>query len=317
MQPKRIAGVLVVGLVCAACVDLPLPSSPPPFANSPRPATATAAPTIPADLATRAVAEQDGVRITIELDRNPMPAGQPTWVSTTVTNTGRDAVVYYPCGEAIVVSGHIAGAPWRAGRELPGPALTWKRYLLDDLFLEDRVREVLFLPAGQDGSSSGCGDIGHVATLARGTSLHERSRWDGLSFRRLAPPPTGPIDLVASFPFDRGDPAVEHPPEDRHLLEAQLKTWIAGLPDAFLDPAEAVDIALTDSRLTAVLASHELRNGNGGLVRFDPATGSYQIGLIEENLPTACAHVVFVDARTGRIVGFVERHWDYDVDGPP
>jgi hypothetical protein len=317
MQPKRIAGVLVVGLVCAGCVDLALPSSPPPLANSPRPSTATAAPTIPAGLATRAVAEQDGVRLTIELDHNPMPAGHPTWVSTTVTNTGRDAVVYYPCGEAVVVSGHIAGAPWRAGRELPGPAPTWKTYLLDDLFLEDRVREVLFLPVGQDGSSSGCGDIGHVATLARGASLHERSRWDGLSFRRLAPPPTAPIDLVASFPFDRGDPAVEHPPEDRHLLETHLNTWIAGLPDAFLDPAEAVDIALTDPRLTAVLASQELRNGNGGLVRFDPATGAYQIGLIEENLPTARAHVVFVDARTGRIVGFVERHWDYDVDGPP
>jgi len=134
---------------------------------------------------------------------------------------------------------------------------------------------------------------------------------------RPAPASTNNPALVGSFPFDRGDPAVEHPPEDRHVLEVHLTTWIAGLPDPFLDPAEAVDTALTDPRLTAVLASHELRNGNGGLVRFDPATGDYQIGLIEENIPTSRAHLVLVDARTGELVGFVERDWSFRVDGYP
>jgi hypothetical protein len=332
-----LVGGFLVELVFCACVALPVSSSPPPRVGSPpptarspgatpplavatpEPATPTPAPTIPTDLPRTAVVEQDGVRIAIDLDRNPMPAGQPTWVSTTVTNTGRDAVVYYPCGEAVVVSGRIAGDPWRPGRDLPQPALAWKAYLLESMRLEarDRDREVRFLIAGHDGSSSGCGDIAYTETLAPAASLHERSRWDGLSFRGLAPPPTASIDLVGSFPFDRGDPAVEHPPEDRHLLEVHLKTWIAGLPDAFLDPAEAVDIALADPRLTAVLASHELRNGNGGLVRFDPASGAYQVGLIEENLPTARAHLVLVDARTGVIVGFVERDWDFQVDGFP
>jgi hypothetical protein len=45
-------------------------------------------------LPTSATAEQNGVRLTIELERNPLPAGQPTWITKTITNTGRDAVVY-------------------------------------------------------------------------------------------------------------------------------------------------------------------------------------------------------------------------------
>jgi hypothetical protein len=35
------------------------------------------------------------------------------------------------------------------------------------------------------------------------------------------------------------------------------------------------------------------------------------------NLSVARAHLVLVGARTGEIVGFVERDWDYDVDGYP
>jgi hypothetical protein len=93
---------------------------------------------------------------------------------------------------------------------------------------------------------------------------HERARWDGFAFRGLAPPPTARLDLIGSFSFDRGDPLVEHPPEDRQVLEVHLDTWMTGPPDAMLDPAEAADIALTDPRLTAVLASRDLHNATRG-----------------------------------------------------
>ncbi len=298
----------------ATTTSLPPAVSPTP--TDPAPPTAVPLAAIPPDLPTRATVEGNGVRLTIELERNPMPAGQPTWVRTTIKNTEHDAVVYYPCGEAVPVGATIADLPWRPGKNLPNPAMSWKKDLTGGQGLEDG-RRVLFFVAGEDGAASGCGDIGHVATIAPGATFRERVRWDGLTFRRLNPPPTASIDLVGSFSFDRGDPDVEHPPEDRHLLEAHLDTWIAGQPGVLIDPAEAVDIALTEPRLTALLATHDLRNGNGGVLLFDPKTGVYQIGLIEENVPVAQAHLVLVNARTGGIVGFVERNWDFQVDGFP
>jgi hypothetical protein len=331
MRAGWAAVVLSVSLV-AACVSRPPPVEPmaPSIGSraTPSPASIDAQPTpstdpspppaVPANLDRSVTAELEGVRVTIELERNPMPAGQPTWVHKTITNTGRDAVVYYPCGESMGVAGLMPGLPWRPGRNLPNPGKAWKAYLIAVQGIRTNDRSVLFLPQGQDGSSSGCGDIGYTNSMAPGATIHERARWDGFAFRQLAPPPTARLDLVGRFKFDRGDPNVEHPPEDRRSLEVRLDTWISGPPEALLDPAEAADIALTDPRLTGLLASRDLNNGNEGVVRFDPVAGVYQIGMLESgDLPVARVHLVLVDAVSGEIVGFVDRDWNYDVDGFP
>jgi hypothetical protein len=340
ITPRRAAvAPLVVAVLLAACVaEPPIPPSPsappsnaPPTARTallplpvsptptdPAPPTPVSLAGIPPDPPTTATVEGNGVRLTIELERNPMLAGEPTWIDKTITNTGRDAVIYYPCGESMSVGGPVVALPWRPGRRLPDPAKAWKEYLISVQGVRTSDRYVLFLPQGQDGSASGCGDIGYTKSLVAGATIHERARWDGFTFRQLAPPPTARLDVVGTFKFDRGDPLAEHPPEDRLLLEVHLDTWIAGLPDALLDPAEAADVALTDPRLTSVLASRDLHNGNEGVVRFDPVAGVYQIGMLESgDLAVARVHLVLVDARTGEIVGFVERDWDYTVDGYP
>jgi hypothetical protein len=326
------AAFLVVALI-GACVSRTPFVSPTAPAMSPRPTLSpapsvdeqatpstdpTPAPVIPANLGLTASAELDGVRLTIELERNPMPAGKPTRAMTTIKNTGHDPIIYYPCGDAVTVRAVISDLPWRPGANLPNPAMAWKGYLTGGQGLRDSGRTVSFFPAGQDGAASGCGDIGHTATIAPDATFRERQGWDGFTFRRLAPPPTASIDLVGSFSFDRGDPLAEHPPEGRRLIEVHLATWIAGLPEAFLDPGEAVDIALGDARLTNLLASRDLRNGNEGVVLFDPVAGVYQIGMLESGeLPVSRAHLVLVDARSGAIVAWVERDWDYTVDGYP
>jgi hypothetical protein len=294
----------------------PAPASFEPIAPASTP-TSTPAPSLPDDPSRIAVAEVDGVRLTIELDRNPMPAGEPTWVTTTIQNTGRDAITYYPCSEAVTVGGEIAGVPWRPGADLPVPAATWKSYLAGGQGLRRGGRTVLFFPDGQDGAASGCGDIGISATLAAGATHRERLRWDGFTFRRLGPPPTASLDLIGSFEFDRGV-ALDPPPEARRRAEVRLPAWIAGPLGPLLDPAEAVDIALTDPRLTDLLASRNLHSGNEGVLLFDGSSGLYQIGMLESgDLPVSRVHLVLVDARTGRIAGFVDRDWDYQVDGYP
>jgi hypothetical protein len=287
------------------------------------PSAETATPTlpvvlIPPDAAAAATVEQVGVRVTIELERNPMPAGEPTWIMTTVTNTGDDGLVYQPCGEAVPVGGVIADTPWRTGANQPEPAMTWKSYLLGQQGVRSPDRLVLFLPEGSTGSSSGCGDIGYVERLAPGGTLRERAIWNGLTFRLLAPPPTSRVDLVGSFPFYRGAPRDEVPADDRHQIDVHLDAWIAGGPDPWLDPAEVADIAVRDPRLTALFASRELHNGNEGVLRFDATTGLYWVGMLESgSLPVSRAHLLFIDARTGEVVGFVERDWDYRVDDYP
>ncbi|HSL33543.1 MAG TPA: hypothetical protein VK871_07825 [Candidatus Limnocylindrales bacterium] len=82
---------LTVALV-AGCARPPVPDAIGlPSGTAAPPADPTAIPTAPAEALERiASIEQDGVRLTIELERNPLPAGEPTWLTTTVANTGPD-----------------------------------------------------------------------------------------------------------------------------------------------------------------------------------------------------------------------------------
>jgi hypothetical protein len=280
------------------------------------PATATPEPTIPADLSRTGALEQDGVRLTIELERNPMPAGEVTWITKTIENVGEAPIQYFPCGEAMTVTGELRDRPWRSGAAVPNPAGAWKKYLLQQLDGRGGKRRILFLPAGLTGSSSGCGDVLHIVILAPGKALRERSRWDGLSFRRLAPPPTTKVDLVGSFEYAHAARAdVEAP---RLEIAIHLDTWIDGRPEAYLDPGEVADIALRDPRLTALLAARDLNNANEGVLIFDPGSGTYQVGMLESgSLDPAQAHLLAIDAVTGEVLGWVERDWDYKVDDFP
>jgi hypothetical protein len=330
----RLIGGFLIGPVVVACTTLPAPSSPSPLASSPPPSarasaatapspaltpvpvTATPEPSIPADLSRTAVVEQDGVRLTLELERNPMPAGEVTWVTKTIENVGKSPIQYFPCGEAMTVTGELQDHPWRSGAALPDPAGAWKKYFLRQLDVWGAKRKVFFLPAGLTGSSSGCGDIAYVEILAPGKALRERSRWDGLSFRRLAPPPTTKVDLVGSFEYAHAArPDIEAP---RLEIAIHLDTWINGRPVAYLDPGEVADIALRDPRLTALLTARDLNNANEGVLIFDPASGTYQVGMLESgSLDPAQAHLLAIDAVTGEVLRWVERDWDYRVDDYP
>ncbi|HTG42261.1 MAG TPA: hypothetical protein VK697_11680, partial [Methylomirabilota bacterium] len=100
------AGLLAVAFVVAAVVVRLAPVTPP-VAQTPGPTAVAHSPspgltpvptpvaTLPSGpLDTTASASLNGVQVTIEFDRNPMPAGEPTWVTTTVTNTGADDLIW-------------------------------------------------------------------------------------------------------------------------------------------------------------------------------------------------------------------------------
>jgi hypothetical protein len=288
----------------------------------------TATPTPPApslpvlDLPRSARTEENGVRVTITLERNPMPAGVATWVTTKVKNTGRDDMTWFHdgCAISVGVGGELDAARWREGRPQLAPAQAWKGYLLDTREPDAGALNVAFTPERFIGRGSiGCADIGIGDRVAPGETIEQRLQWNGLAADRLVPPPTDHVDLVGTFGYywrasDGND--VDDIPS--RTIEVHLETWIEGDGIAWLHPADAVDAALLDTRLTKILASRRLHNGNERLLRFDPKTGLYEIGLVESgDLPVPRAEYTQIDARTGAIVGFIDRAWDFSAEGNP
>lgn len=182
--------------------------------------------------------------------------------------------------------------------------------------LTDGTRSIVFLAAGHDGAASGCGDIAQEHQLRAGEAFEQHLSWDGLAFRRLTPPPTAPVDLTGTFQYVR---AGEHVPPDlahRRTADVHLHAFVSGLRDRLADPGEAVDAALADPRLTAVLARTTLGDANQGVVRFDVARMAYDVGLLVER-PEDVVRLVSVDAESLAVLGYVERPWDFEVDGTP
>jgi hypothetical protein len=255
-----------------------------------------------------------------------MPAGEPTWVTTRVTNTGLDDLVWFHdgCSITVGVGGLVDDAGWRSGVAQLNPAATWKSFLLDVQGGRTEDVRVDFTPEAFVGRGSfGCADIGIADRIRPGRSIEQRAEWNGLAYRELIPPPTGHVGLVGTFRYSwrasEGDLGQVDDISSR-TIDVHLDAWVESDGPAFLHPGEAVDAALLDPRLTSVLADVTLYSGTEPVLRYVPKTRLYEIGILESgDLPAVPArvHLAHVDAVTGRIVAFEERVWDYDVDGFP
>lgn len=267
-----------------------------------------------------ATVEKDGVRVTIELERNPMPAGQPTWATATVVNIGADDVAWLHDGCAVAVNlwGSMQGATWRPGRTQVGVAANFKSAAFKQFGLKDGAIVVDFTPEKyiNKKGSYGCADIGITETLPPGGSIVERTRWSGVAGLQLGPPPTGFVELTASARYFWREARGEPPDVTKALIDVPLPAWIENDVTAVLHPSEAIDVALLDPRLVDVLERRKIGNANEPIVQFDPTTGSWQIGLLDHGEQPR-AHLVFVDGASGLQLGFLERPWNFDVDGFP
>jgi hypothetical protein len=241
----------------------------------------------------------------MKLDRNPMPARQATWITTTVLNTGRDDLEWGSdgCGVTVGVYGTMNDFSWRGGLQQVGPYLAFKKWALD------RVPEgavyVGFLPGtlvsqGVEVGAYGCGDVFIGHRLSAGKQIVQRARWDGFATFVHAPPPTGRVTLTGSFtPYWRkGEP---EPHSAR--IDISLDAWVTGVADPpVVHPAEAVDIALADPDFGSWLLSRPNRSGAGTIVRFDPAAHTWRVGLLSY-YPVERTRVAIIDATTGELLG--------------
>jgi hypothetical protein len=282
------------------------PTDPPTPSPSPIPSP-------PADLPTRLVKSKSGIRVTIELDRNPLRAGDPTWATMTVQNRGSTDATWYHDGCAIPVGlgGEIVGTRWRPGVEQSGQAALFKARVVEASGGD--VPWIQFIHERYIGKVGfGCADLGVTDTIPPGDSLVHRARWDGMASPALGPPPGGAVELTgrAAYYFRGKQPARLI---TTAVIELRATAWIVdGKDPTLLDPPEIIDAALADEDFAAWLADKELGNGRNEFIRFDPEAGLWEVGTVE--YVSNRLHFVRVDPM-GRVLDTIDRPWDPRTDG--
>jgi hypothetical protein len=270
-------------------------------------------PSPPADLPTRLTKSKSGIRVTIELERNPLPAGEATWATVTVQNRGRTEAKWFHDGCSIPagIGGEVVGLRWRPGVEHAGQAAVFKSRVVE-AFGGDVVR-IKFTHERYIGKVGvGCADVGITDTIPPGESLVHRARWDGMAAPALGPPPSGAVELKggAAYYYRGKEPADLI---DNGAIELRADGWIIGGKDpAWLDPPEILDAALADGDLTDWIANKELGNGRSEFIRFDQNMGLWDVGTVE--WVTHRIHYVRVDP-IGRVIDTIDRPWDPRTDG--
>lgn len=265
-------------------------------------------------LALSASAERDGVRITITLDRDPVPAGEPTWVTTELTNIGADDLIYAGdgCGPRIHVGGSMPDIGWRPGLEWPGKAGDYKEWGIDRRDLTDGVIHIGFVPAGfveqgLEAGEYGCADLMNVKRLAPGATAKNRERWSGLTMRTYAPPPTGLVTIQGTFHFYWREAEGERDPPRafERRITVDLDAWVIGVEEPpIVHPAEAIDIALADPEFSAWLLRRPFRNGADFVVKYDSRARTWHVGLLSY-YPRERTRAAVIDAVTGELIALV------------
>lgn len=257
----------------------------------------------------------------IELQRNPLVAGERNWVKTSVRNLGTDDVTWLHggCANPIFVKG-TSKVAWGQGTQQVGQALEFKNLSLGVYSPDEALgpAHLDFVPKRMLGKGSfGCADIGIYDTVKPGEVVGHTLWWTGIADVRHGLPPTGPvtIDALGEF-FWRGR-------EARRTLDARtafaLDAWIVdGLAEDRLSPPEIADAALADPTFAAYVETQALRNGREAILWYAPAADVWEVGVMpwHETKPPRI-HGVLVDPVTGGILGELDRPWDEDSDGFP
>lgn len=251
--------------------------------------------------------EADGVRLSMQIERNPVVAGRPVWITTKLTNTGDSDILWAHgrCDTAVIVSGVMRDETWREGEPyaISSPSdLAWhtKRERIDggpEIALEIE-------PEAAIGSGGyGCSEILSRDRVAPGKTLTDRSRWNGFAQWQLGPPPDGVATVTGTFGTykregDRGRPT--------RTLQAALEVLVLGglAPDA-LHPQEVIDAAQADEGFAALMETIDVGDGNDPVLWYDPELGLWEVGVLEVSSSTL--KVALVDPMTGDIIAIVER----------
>jgi hypothetical protein len=262
--------------------------------------------------------QKDGVRVTVTVDENPLHAGKPTWLTATVTNIGRDVLVWFHDGCAIPVSvfGQLAGAQWRPGTAQQGELERFKDYAVGHS--GDLGIRIYFTPEAYIGKGGiGCADVGIADRIAPGGKITRRLQWNGQAYVQDGPPPSGPVRLLATFEYywraSKGEPANI----TDQKITVPIDAWVVDGRIDLLDPPEIVDAALAAPAFADFIRARQVGNASEPVLRFDSATGLWTVGLIEYAGSVSRLHYALVEPQTGQVQAIGDRDWDFKIDGNP
>ncbi len=290
--------------------------------SAPAPSTPVSpGPTAPPDLARVAVVERDDIRVEIELQRNPLPAGERSWVKVRVTNQGKTDVTWFHdgCAEPVSVRG-ASQVAWPMGEEHLGQAGRFKTFALGGYFARapDPHGVLSFVRKSRLHTGPlGCADVGITDTIEPGDSVRTTRWWSGFTDLHRALPAAGPVKIrgFAAYYWRGKEPG----DITEQAINLELDAWIVSDATAGrLSPAQAVDAALSDSDFVDYLQTQAIANGRATIAWYDADRDLWEIGVMPwyETEPPRI-HGVLVDAVTGRILGSLDRPWDQDVDPFP
>lgn len=253
-----------------------------------------------------ATTEVDGVRITIEVARNPLVAGQAAWITTTLRNTGRDTIGWVTDGCSIHVGAH-GEMPfrWASGFVQSGTAKTFKDWAyVANLPPRDSpvwLRAVAEPFVGR--GAFGCADLGVPHELKAGLQIRERHRWDGQAAGELGLPPSGTAEWIGEFRswWRASDPGAEFGEMTRESVVVRLPVEIVrGRDPRLLSAGQAIDAAMVAPQLRALLdANPSIQDWMPITTRFDVHSNLWQIGLRTED---GFGVVVHIEPLTGAVL---------------
>ncbi|HJP89140.1 MAG TPA: hypothetical protein VJ850_08915 [Candidatus Limnocylindrales bacterium] len=279
-------------------------------------------PTMPSNLQRTASAKVSDVLVEIEMQRNPMPAGDVSWVKAKLTNVGSGDLHWLHDGCATIVGlGGLSEVGWPIGITHDEQLQMFKVYAFGTNHLDPPpVAYASFVPKDMLGRGGyGCADIGITETIHPGETRSETRWWSGYDSRSGFLPPGGPLTLKVRADLlwrgkEPGD--IVH---DGIRVDFEVPAWVTpkdGL--ARPSPGEIIDAALADADFAAYVRGQDIGTGRDVIAWYQPDRDVWEIGILpwyESDPPRI--HGVLVDAVTRRILGVLDRPWDKATDRFP
>jgi len=249
-----------------------------------------------------AMATRDGIRVTLTLERAPLPSTQRTRALIVVDNLSPEVRSWQGGGcdflATVTVHTSVDVVP-DPGRDWPGTAGRFKRLVSpgsdpadDGPFIDERFADAperMFCPANIA-----------VNRLEPGQRLQMRADWNGEIAYMAAP--AGPATVSAEFPYlgqseDSVDPLGAAVP-----IVVSLDTKIVDTAVRFLSAGRVIDAALSDARFAAWLAEGDATTWQEADFLTHGTTADVVLSLLEDDVSTEGRATV--DRETGVVLAF-------------
>ncbi len=272
-------------------------------------ATAEPSPSVPLARPVTEQVEEEGIRLTVTLDRDRTEFGERIVAETMVENIGSDVVFWGHSSScvhpvSIRVRPDDPESPSYGREDWPGDSGVLKQVMVDKRTTGSDP-EFSFLPAEwlDSDENFACTSDLQVSELAPGESLPQQLGWDTLGHYEMPPPP-GSYTVDATFHFmSRAAPPRGEVGTDAFSVHLTVPLAIDGPEVDYLGPGEAVDALLADPAYQAQLADAPLRRWLQSDIEF--ADGRWETALYFKASATEVepvqALVATIDARTGAV----------------